>query len=170
MEASEWRNLLTDWKGRVTVYQTGQYEKANRLEKLHYRLGIPATIFAAIAGTTAFTNLAKDTFSFKAQVTVVTVSVIAAVLTAVQTFVNYGQRSEKSRTASNLLGAVRKDIDILEKFPPATDREMREKLQELNSKITDASKDAPLIDAPRTASTYGSGGPGMIVLQRPPDF
>src|SRR6266571_486803 len=129
MDASEWRQLLSDWKMRVTAYQTAQYEKASHLEKRHYRLGVPATIFAAIAGTTAFANLAKDTFSFKAQVIVVVVSMTAAALTAVQTFFNYGQRAEKSRSVSNQFGGVRKGIDILEQFPPASDDEKQAKLQ-----------------------------------------
>jgi len=165
MDASEWKKLLGDWKQRVAAYQTAQYVKASHLEKLHYRLGVPATIFAAVAGTTAFTNLTKDTFSFKAQIIVVTVSVIAAVLTAVQTFVNYGQRAEKSRAVSNQFGGVRKEIDVLENFPPSSDQEMQAKLLALNKEITDISKDAPIIDAPRRQD-YGGGGPSMIMLHR----
>ena len=65
----EWRRVLQDWKSRVSAYQSAQYTRSVALERRHYLLGVPATIFAAIAGTTVFANLNKE-FSTGARVMV----------------------------------------------------------------------------------------------------
>jgi hypothetical protein len=51
MQVEAWNRILSDWKTRVSSYQTGQYEQSTHLEKRHYQLGIPAVVLAAIAGT-----------------------------------------------------------------------------------------------------------------------
>ena len=74
---SDCTEALKDWRSRVTDFQTRQHQRGVSLEKWHYGLGIPATIFAAIAGTTVFANLTKD-FSFSARLTVAIISVTTA--------------------------------------------------------------------------------------------
>jgi Kef-type K+ transport system membrane component KefB len=118
MQTEEWRQILSDWKRRISQFQDAQFEQAVRLDRRHYQLGIPATAFAAIAGTTVFANLGKD-FSTTARLIVATISIITAVITAMQTFLNYGKRAESHRSVSNQFGTLRREIDILEQFPPS---------------------------------------------------
>ena len=106
MTESQWADILKDWKMRVSHYQEAQYVKARALESRHYGLGIPAVVLSAIAGTTVFANLNKD-FPEQGKVTVVIISLLTAILTAVQTFMNYGKRSETYRSVSSRFGAVR---------------------------------------------------------------
>jgi hypothetical protein len=118
-----------------------------------------------VAGTTVFTNLNKD-FNFGARLTVAVVSVLIALLTAAQTFLNYGKRAEACRSVSSQFGNIRREIDILEKFPPSSPQEMEVKLRELNGLITKISSDAPLIDAPRKNVGWGGSGGGSDIMIR----
>jgi hypothetical protein len=119
----DWHRVLSDWKERISLYQTAQYDKAVSLERRHYILGVPATIFAAIAGTTVFANLNKG-FSTEARVTVAVVSILTAALTGTQTFLNYGKRAETCRSVVSRLGSIRREIDVLEIQVPASRDEM----------------------------------------------
>jgi hypothetical protein len=144
---SNWNDVLRDWQARVTDFQTRQQLKGVALEKWHYYLGIPATILAAVAGTTVFANLSKS-FSYNARVTVVVISVATAILTALQTFMNFGKRSEQHRDVSTRLGDVRRSFDIELQFPPETVAEKRAALEKLNKEIGAVTKDAPLVHVP----------------------
>lgn len=140
--------MLGDWKQRISAYQTVQYNRAVALDRRHYTLGIPATILAAIAGTTVFANLDKN-FSIEARVTVAVVSVLTAVLSATQTFLNYAKRAETYRSVASQLGNIRREIDVLELNVPSSRSELAAALRELNALIAKVSDDAPLIEAPR---------------------
>jgi hypothetical protein len=107
-----------------------------------------------------FANLSKD-FSTTARLTVAIVSLATAILAAMQTFLNYGKRAETHRAISHQFGTLRREIDVLEKFPPSTDDEMRDKLYEFNSRIADITKDAPLIDVPPEKIAGGLPCPPM---------
>jgi hypothetical protein len=150
--SDDWYRVLGDWKKRISAYQTSQYEKAVALERRHYALGVPATIFAAIAGTTVFANLNKD-FSNEARITVAVFSVLTAALTATQTFMNCAKRAETYRSVASQLGNIRREIDILETQVPPSREGLTAALRQLNTLIAKVSDDAPLIEAPE-----GEGG------------
>jgi len=155
-----WQRVLGDWKERISLFQSEQHKKAVALEKRHYLLGVPATVFAAIAGTTVFANLNKD-FSNEARITVAVFSVLTAALTATQTFMNYAKRAEQCRSVASRLGNLRREIDVLETQVPASQSAMAEQLRKLNELIAKVSEDAPLIEGPK-----GAGGNDLLLLMR----
>jgi hypothetical protein len=144
---TDWNELLNDWKSRVTDFQARQQKAGIELEKRHYSVGIPATIFAAIAGTTVFANLTKS-FSYNARLAVVIISVTTAVLSALQTFLNFGKRSEEHRSNSARLGDIRRMVDIELQFPPETVEGKRAALEKINREIAAVTDKAPLVEVP----------------------
>lgn len=160
MTKETWVEVLDDWQQRVVAYQQAQYTEATSLSRRYYGVGLPVTVLAAVTGTTVFTNLDAE-FSYSARLTVVVVSLVAAILSAVHTFYNFGARSEQCRSVSMQFGHIRREIDILRHFPPTTLEAMETKLRDLNGLIQKVSNDAPLIEAPRQVSrSGGSGGSG----------
>jgi hypothetical protein len=139
---ADWTQLLKDWRSRVTDFQARQQHRGIQLEKWHYGLGVPATILAAIAGTTVFANLTKS-FSYNARLTVVIISVATAVLSTLQTFLNFGKRSEEHR-----LGDIRRSVEIEMQFPPETVAAKRAALEKLNKEIAAVTDKAPLVEVP----------------------
>src|ERR1022692_2679877 len=77
------KRLAEDWRQRVYAAQSAHYASAELLRRFHYIIGVPAVVFASIVGPAIFAGLEKD--SPRAMV-VASVSILAAVLSALQTF------------------------------------------------------------------------------------
>ena len=74
------------------------------------------------------------------------VSLLSAGFSGAVTFYSPLKRSEQCRSISFQLGAIRREIDILMGFPPATVGLMRGALQKLNVRMAEVSRDAPTVD------------------------
>ena len=104
--------LLDDWYQRVRVTQVAHYVSADHFGKRKYLLGIPAVILSALVGTTVFASLQSQP-ELWLQITVGLASVAAALLTSLQTFLGYSERSEKHRIAGAKYGAVGRELEFL---------------------------------------------------------
>jgi hypothetical protein len=71
---------------------------ARRCDQRRYPLGVPATIVAAVVGTSTFAALQTSPDRFL-QLVVGTLAIIAAILTSLQTFLDLGARAERHRLA-----------------------------------------------------------------------
>ena len=168
MNQDAWRDILSDWKRRMSGYQDAQYENASRFEKRHFLLGIPAIAFAAIAGTTVFANLGKD-FSTTARLIVAFISITTAVLTAIQTFLNYGKRAKAHRSISHQFGSLPRD-----RYTRTISSKFRKRnagySKNLNSRIGEITKDAPLIEARRLKKGTAVWRNGVAAVNGPPQL
>jgi hypothetical protein len=73
--------------------------------------GLPAIIFSTIVGTSVFASLNNDNIPQWAKIAVGLISVVAAVLMALQTFLGFSERAEKHRTTAVRYGAVGRQIE-----------------------------------------------------------
>lgn len=73
----------------------GHFVAAQFWRKFNYWIGIPTVVLAAIAGTAAFVKFDKNNIS------AVILSIIVAVLTAINTFLNPQERKSAHLTAGN---------------------------------------------------------------------
>lgn len=89
------QDLVTNWKDRINKLQKAHYYIADRFEKYHYFIGLPATVLTAIAGATLFLDINQQWI----KVAVGGVGLLAAILSAVQTFYSHAKRGEEHRTA-----------------------------------------------------------------------
>lgn len=106
------QQILEEWYKRVSVTQLAHYRSASHFGRRNYWLGIPSVILATVVGTTVFATLAK-TPDVLTQIAVGIASVTAAVLTSLQTFLGYSERSEKHRLAGAKYGALGREMEIL---------------------------------------------------------
>jgi hypothetical protein len=67
--------------------------------------------FTTLVGTSVFATF-NETPSQRAKLFVGTVSILAAVLAAIQTFLSYGQLTERHRTAANRYASSRRSIEL----------------------------------------------------------
>jgi hypothetical protein len=80
---------------------------ADRLSQWHFWLGVPVVILTTIVGTSAFaalSDLAKTTFLLALLIGVL--SILAAILSALQTFLDFQGRSQKHSSAASKLNAL----------------------------------------------------------------
>ncbi len=73
---------------------------------------VGTSLFATLAGTTS------DAAPRSLRVAISSLSVLAAVLAAIQTFLRFSERSERHVQAGDWYSAIKRQVDQLEAFPP----------------------------------------------------
>ncbi|WP_264293999.1 SLATT domain-containing protein [Diaphorobacter aerolatus] len=92
--------------------QLAHYECARRFERFHLWLGLPAIALGTIVGTAVFASLEKSA-DVRLQIGVGLLSVVAAVLTGLQTFLRYAELAEKHRLAGARFANLKHRIELL---------------------------------------------------------
>jgi hypothetical protein len=95
-------------------------------------LGIAAIGLSAAVGTAVFASLAVNDRPW-VRIMVGMLSVAAAVLASLQTFLKSSNAAEKHRVAGAKLAHLKHEIELLSAFPPATELELRAQLSEIES-------------------------------------
>jgi len=104
-------DLLRDWQRRAAVSQEAHYARATRLASYNIWFGIPVVALATFVGTAVFASLQETDVSVEMRIFVGSVSVLAAVLASLQTFLRFQERAEKHRVSAELWAAIRREID-----------------------------------------------------------
>jgi Protein of unknown function (DUF4231) len=120
MTINEWTSveqLLSDWKSRIEGWQLAHYESAKHYVRLNYWLGIPVIIFTTFVGTSVFATLDKSVDIKFIKIMIGFISILAAVLTALQTFFRFSDRAEKHRTAAARYGVIEREIQQILAYP-----------------------------------------------------
>jgi hypothetical protein len=133
-------DLAEDWHQRVYAAQSAHYALADRLRLMHYFVGVPAVVFASIVGTAIFTGLEKD--SPRAMM-VATVSILAAVLAALQTFLRLAERAAAHAAAADWYSAVRRDIEETLHLPVESRSRAKEFLDRVRKEMNRVAQDSP---------------------------
>jgi hypothetical protein len=149
---------LTDWQKAIRNRQQIHFANAHRLEKLHYAVGLPATILAAVTSATIFTKLNED-MSLNMKFLMASVSLVAGIFAAVQTFYSFAKRSETNRSIAAQLGQVDRQTGILILFLPTNRAELEQKITKLNEAIFQVTSAAPTVELPRQALSSSQSGP-----------
>jgi hypothetical protein len=107
-----------------------------------YALGIPALMVSTIVGTSLFSALASKEVP---GLWVGLLSIAAAVLTAVQTFMDFGGRSDKNRIAAVKYKASIRAIEYLLMRLSKSDTVTDEDLLELRTQLDNLEESAPVV-------------------------
>jgi hypothetical protein len=102
--------VLGEWYDRVCVTQIGHYASAQHYSRLHYWLGIPVMVLSTVVGTSVFATLQQQQLDPILRITVGLLSVVAAVLASLQTFLGFSERAERHRVAGAKYGAVGREL------------------------------------------------------------
>lgn len=134
--------LLTKWHRRIMAAQAGHYQMADRAQTWNLRLGIPVVILTSFVGTSVFATLNK-TVDPKIRIIVGSVSVFAAVLASLQTFLRYAERAERHRVAANRYEAARRDVEETLHLRRELRRAPREYLDDLRTRLDTLGRQSP---------------------------
>ncbi len=136
-------NLLLKWLRRVKRSQLAHRLSAKNAQSSHFQIGIPAIALSTIVGTSVFASFQVDLPGGKLLVGLL--SMAAAVLTALQTFLRYDETARNHQKADVGYGEVRQSIEHRLAFPLSESGLedfcglVREKIEKLN-------QESPLID------------------------
>jgi hypothetical protein len=105
------KQLLDDWHLRTTTAQFGHQAQAEKTRRKSIWLGAPVVIMTTLVGTSAFATFG-DATSNEAKLLVGTVSILAAVLAGIQTFLGYSQVAERHGIAATRYATLRRRIEV----------------------------------------------------------
>jgi hypothetical protein len=105
--------LVLSWLRRARESQFSHYAAAKRLGNYGRVFGVPVIIITAILGASAFASVIAQTIPLYAKLIAGLCSVAATVLSSLQTFFRFSERSEKHRIFAAKFGAVRRELEVL---------------------------------------------------------
>jgi|SRR5215207_3893533 len=136
--------LLDQWRRGVRIAHIAHTRAATEFAGRNRVLGIGATVSTAVVGTTLFTSLSNSNNQNLVLVAAL-MSVVAIVLTALQTFLNYGDLVTSHRAAANAYGDLRRRIEQLLVFGDAA--QLQEPMAEIAGIWTKLEQDS--VDVPQ---------------------
>lgn len=140
------RELAERYRLMVQRSNWGHYDAAKRADARSRILGISSAALGAIVGTSIFATV-QSSPSADWRVTAGTLVTAAALLGALQTFLDYAGRATEYRSAGAAYGRLRREFDMfLLKISTSRDRpQLMENLSVLCSHIDELGQQSPLI-------------------------
>ncbi|MBN2533143.1 MAG: SLATT domain-containing protein [Spirochaetales bacterium] len=108
-------DYVKDWLRSLMTLHRGHWEAARQYDKVNFRLGIIATITAAVSGTAVFSQLSEKTGEETTYIwirIIIGVFVIAsAIIVAIQTFYRSSELATRHKTAAVKYGQLRRELE-----------------------------------------------------------
>lgn len=154
----EWDDSVEDlygsWHRRVAAAEHGHRLMADRLHRRHLLIGIPVVVLSTLVGTSAFASISKaqgdsiQGLTIDPDVVLVlvgTISVLAAVLSSLQTFLRYATRAEGHRIAALRYETLRRDMATTLALPREARGQPDRSLDSVRQRMDRYAKESPTI-------------------------
>lgn len=109
------RAFLDVWEGwhrDLCVLELAHRKAAARSQSRHKMIGIPVILLSVIVGSGVFATLQQDTeIAVWLKAAVVAISFLAAALSSIQTFLKYGEKATRHKSAAVGFGELKKDLE-----------------------------------------------------------
>lgn len=132
--------VLNEWYDRASVVAVGHYRAALKYSKLHFWIAMPTVALSAVVGTAVFATLQQQS-CFWLQLGVGAMSVLAAILTALQSTLRYQELAEKHRSAGAKYNALGRELELMRTYPEIS----AEKIEDLRIRIDSLAFESPHI-------------------------
>jgi len=143
-EDQEWihvEHLLRRWLKRAREGQHSHHQAGKRFRIANYVLAVPAIVITTSLGTAAFATISSEAGS-TAKAWFGGLSILAAVLVALQTQFRYLERSEKHKAIGHRYGSVRRRIEAVLALPRNERGKPDKVIEEIREKLDVISMDA----------------------------
>ncbi|WP_201980424.1 SLATT domain-containing protein [Hymenobacter rubidus] len=128
-------SVIQKWYDRVSATQYAHYSSSRYYSSRNLWLGVPAVVLSTIVGTTVFASIKAERLETWAQIAVGLASVLAAVLTGLQTLLGFSTLAEKHRLAGAKYGVIGRELEYLLAVPtnitPAIIGSLQKRLEDL---------------------------------------
>lgn len=150
--------LLRDWHNRAAAAAMAHYTLANRCRRRNVLLGVPVVVFSTVVGTSLFATLNEASVDSNVRLAIGTISVLAAVLAALQTFLRFAERAERHVLAADWYAAIRRGTAEVLALPPAARQPPTTYLPGVRKEMSKIGQQAPDIGAPVWAKVAAAHG------------
>jgi hypothetical protein len=140
--------LIGHWRLRVHRMQIAHYDSEALFSRRHLWLGLPVILLSTIVGTSVFSTLQKTELPVDGvdlRILVGLLSVAAAALAGLQTFLRYAERAEKHRVAGARFASLKTKIELISCLPPGNPNELEKALSQFQHSWTQLSEETPAI-------------------------
>lgn len=110
---------------------------------------MPVVILTTFVGTSVFATLGRNV-DLWLRISVGMISVLAAVLASLQTFLRFGERAERHRSSAELWASIRREIDEMLALHPtylASRGDPKEYLDDLRGRMGEIAQQSPEMGA-----------------------
>lgn len=136
------QDLINDWQARIDLNQKAHWICLERLDRLHFSIGLAAVILSTLAGATLL--IGTDDLIIRSFAGLIALT--AAVLAGIQTFYNHARRSGIHRAVSTQLSNLRREIEALEKLPLKYLKTQDEMLLNIADRLVRIEESAPQVN------------------------
>jgi hypothetical protein len=137
--------LLSDWQTRAWAAQMAHYRVASRLRKYNLWLGLPVVVFTTAVGTSLFATLNQDRLGTWLRVIVGCISVLAAVLAGIQTFLSFAKRADQHAVAADWYASIKRKIEQQANTPRKGRSDPKKFLDEIRKEMNTVGSQFPEI-------------------------
>ncbi|MGH2635686.1 MAG: SLATT domain-containing protein [Actinomycetota bacterium] len=141
----EVEQLYAAWHRRVAAAELGHRLMSDRLRRRYLALGIPVVVLTTLVGTSVFASLQDSDVPTGVRFAIGTVSILAAVLSSLQTFLRYATRSEGHRIAALRYESLRRDMAAVLATRPEARRAAAQELSSVRTRMDRYAKESPTI-------------------------
>jgi hypothetical protein len=142
---SHLEGLLSDWQTRAWAAQIAHYRVASRLRTYNLWLGLPVVVFTTAVGTSLFATLNQDRLGTWLRVIVGCISVLAAILAGIQTFLNFAKRADQHAVAADWYASIRRKIEQQANTPRKGRSDPKKFLDEIRKEMNTVGSQFPEI-------------------------
>lgn len=137
-------NTTIGWQTTIRLHHIAHMRCAARNAQLHRAMGFPVILLTTVVGSTVFATMGK---SPDPMVVIATglFSLLAAVLAALQTFLNYSTLAEKHKIAATSYGMLRREIEQFIDDPDASPVILREFSEGFRARWAQVDQESPTI-------------------------
>ena len=156
--------MFKRWRLNCRRSQIANYNSANRFTNQNYCLGIPTIVLSAIVATSVFATLGESVKPY-IQIIVGLVSVLAAVLAALQTFLKRAELASTHRSIAAEYGAVKRRLDQEIAKLGAGEEVLQQTVDSIRQRMDTLSSEGPVV--PRTIWAEARAGTPLADLTAP---
>ena len=142
--AVDTEQLLQDWRSRAYAAQSAYYVMAGRYKRWNYLLGIPVVALSGLVGTAIFADL-QNNLRY-GQWLIGSVSILAAVLSSLQTFLRLADGAAEHSAAAAWYSAIRRDTEQLLALPRELRGAPKSCLDSIRQEMNKAGQKAPALN------------------------
>jgi hypothetical protein len=139
--ADDAERLLQDWRNRAYAAQSAYYIMAERFRRWNYLLGVPVVILSGLVGTAIFADLQQRAPYM--QWLIGSVSILAAVLSSLQTFLRLSDSAAEHGAAAAWYSAIRRDAEQILALPREARGHPKTCLDVIRQEMNKAGQKAP---------------------------
>jgi hypothetical protein len=137
-------DLLRKWLHRAREGQHSHHEAGKFFRRANYWLAVPVIVITTALGTASFATI-TTTLSGAAKVGFGLLSMLAAVLAALQTHFRYAEKAEKHKNIGARYGGIRRRIEAVLSLPYDQRGKPAELVDEIRNKLDTISGDGDVV-------------------------